>query len=196
MGDLNRSSADVTGLLRAWGQGDLAARDQVLELLYHELRRQAAGRLRREGAGHVLQPTALVHETYLRLVDQRQADWRNRSQFFAVASEMMRRILVDHARRRLMAKRSGQWTRVAVEDDAAIGTPPDVDLLDLDTALSELASFDPRKSRIAEMRFFAGLALEEIGEALAISRATVEREWQTARAWLFHRLTQGASDDA
>ena len=170
MGPLNRSSADVTGLLRAWGQGDLAARDQVLELLYHELRRQAAGRLRREGAGHVLQPTALVHETYLRLV--------------------------DHARRRRMAKRSGQWTRVVVGDDAMIAHPPDVDLLDLDRALSELASFDPRKSRIAEMRFFAGLPLEEIGDALAISRATVEREWQTARAWLFHRLTQGASDDA
>ena len=193
---LNRSSDDGTGLLRAWGRGDLAARDQVLELVYHELRRQAAARLRRERPGHVLQPTALVHETYLRLVDQRQADWCNRSQFFAVTSELMRRILVDHARRRMMAKRSGQWTRVVVDDDTAIGHPPDVDLLDLDAALSELASFDPRKSRIAEMRFFAGLPLEEIGDALAISRATVERDWQMARAWLFRRLTQGPTDDA
>src|SRR5687767_10183415 len=173
----NRTSADVTGLLRAWGQGDLAARDEVLELMYQALRRQAAARLRREGRAHVLQPTALVHETYLRLVDQRQADWCNRSQFFAVASELMRRILVDHARRRMMAKRSGQWTRVMVADDVAIGHPPDVDLLDLDAALSELGSLDPRKSRIAEMRFFAGLSLEQISETLAISRATVEREW-------------------
>src|ERR671912_2883601 len=110
-----------------------------MELVYQELRRQAAARLRRERPGHVLQPTALVHETYLRLIDQRQADWDNRSQFFAVASELMRRILVDHARRRMMAKRSGRWTRVVVEDDAAVGHPADVDLLDLDAALSELA---------------------------------------------------------
>ena len=193
---MNRSSGDVTGLLRAWGRGDVGARDQVLDLVYRELRRQAAARLRREGPGHVLQPTALVHEAYLRLVDQRQADWCNRSQFFAVASELMRRILVDHARRRMMAKRSGQWTRIVADDDAAIGHPRDVDLLDLDAALSELASFDSRKSRIAEMRFFVGLPLEEIAEALAIPRATVEREWQLARAWLFRRLTQGPSDDA
>lgn len=193
---VTRSSADVTGLLRAWRQGDLGARDQVLDLVYHELRRQSAARLRREGPGHVLQPTALVHETYLRLVDQRQVEWCNRSQFFAVASELMRRILVDHARRRKMAKRSGRWTRVVVEDDAAIGYPRGVDLLDLDAALSELEALDARKGRIAEMRFFVGLPLEEIGDALAISRATVEREWQMARAWLFRRLTRGPSDDA
>ena len=167
-----------------------------MELVYRELRRQAAARLRREGPGHLLQPTALVHETYLRLVDQRQTDWCNRSQFFALASELMRRVLVDHARRRMMAKRSGQWTRVVVSDDASIGHPPAVDLLDLDAALSALATFDPRKSRIAEMRFFAGLPLEEIADLWTISRATVEREWQMARAWLFRRLTQGPGDDA
>ncbi len=194
-GYLTRSSVDVTGLLRAWGGGDLAARDQALQLVYQELRRQAAARLRREAPGHILQPTALVHETYLRLIDQRQALWSDRSHFFAVASELMRRILVDHARRRLTAKRSGQWTRVVADDDVAIAHPQDVDVLDLDAALSELESFDARKSRIAQMRFFAGLSLEEIGDALAISRATVEREWQMARAWLFRRLTQGATDD-
>lgn len=185
----------MTGLLRAWGRGDLAAREQLLELVYHELRRQAAARLRREARGHLLQPTALVHETYLRLIDQRQADWSNRAQFFAVASELMRRILVDHARWRMRAKRSGQWTRVAVEENSALDHPRDIDVLDLDTALCELASFDPRKSRIAELRFFAGLPLEEVAETLSISRSTVEREWQTARAWLFRRLTQGVVDD-
>lgn len=186
----------MTGLLQAWSRGDLAARDQVLELVYQDLRRQAAARLRRETPGHVLQPTALVHETYVRLVDQRQTAWCNRSQFFAMASELMRRILVDHARRRMMAKRSGRWTRVVVDEDVAVGHPRGVDILDLDDALTELASFDLRKSRIAELRFFAGLALEEVADALSISRSTVEREWQTTRAWLFRRLTQGANHDA
>ena len=165
-------------------------------MVYQELRRNAAARLRREAPGHILQPTALVHETYLRLIEQRQATWNDRSHFFALASELMRRILVDHARRRLTAKRSGQWTRVVVGDDVAVGHPPDVDLLDLDEALCELESFDPRKSRIAQMRFFAGLSLTEIGDVLAISRATVEREWQLTRAWLFRRLSDGARDDA
>ena len=187
----------MTALLRAWSQGDLVARDHLVEVVHQELRRRAAARLRRERPGHVLQPTALVHEAYLRLVDQRHAQWHNRGHFFAVASEMMRRILVDHARRRKMAKRSGGWARVTLDEAVMTHDPANVDLLDLDAALSELASFDPRKSRVAELRFFGGLSLEDIGEALSISRATVEREWQAARAWLYRRFTRRPDvDDA
>ena len=181
---------DVTGLLRAWRGGDFAARDRLVEVVYQELRRRAAARLRRERPGHVLQPTALVHEAYLRLVDQRQTDWRNRGHFFAVASEMMRRILVDHARRRKMAKRSGGWARVTLDEAVAQHNPQDIDVLDLDAALVDLASFDHRKSRVAELRFFGGLSLEDISKTLGISRATVEREWQAARAWLYRRVTR------
>jgi RNA polymerase sigma-70 factor (ECF subfamily) len=189
-GHVNHASEDVTGLLRAWSGGDADARDQLVDVVHQELRRRAAARLRRERPGHVLQPTALVHEAYLRLLPERHPDWQNRAQFFAVASEMMRRILVDHARRRKMTKRSGGWTRVALDEAVAIGTPPDVDVLDLDLALSELASFDRRKSRVAELRFFGGMSLEEIAEAVGTSRATVEREWQAARAWLYRRVTE------
>jgi RNA polymerase sigma factor (TIGR02999 family) len=185
----------VTGLLQAWVGGELRARDQLMLVVYEELRRRAAARLRRERPGHVLQPTALVHEAYLRLVGQRHTDWQNRAHFFAVASEMMRRILVDHARRRKMAKRSGGWARVTLDEPVAQCDPPDVDLLDLDAALSELASFDPRKSQVAELRFFGGLSLDEIAHARGISRATVERDWQAARAWLYRRVTRHPDGD-
>ena len=188
------SDHDVTELLHAWGGGDLAARDELIMVVQQELRCRAAARLRRERHGHVLQPTALVHEAYLRLVGQRHHDWQNRGHFYAMASEMMRRILVDHARRRRMAKRSGGWARVTLDDAAAQQDPPDVDLLDLDAALSELASFDPRKSRVAELRFFGGLSLDDIAGSQGISRATVEREWQAARAWLYRRLAQRGPD--
>lgn len=181
---------DVTALLHAWSGGDFAARDQLVEVVHQELRRRAAARLRRERPGHVLQPTALVHEAYLRLVDQRHTDWRNRGHFFAVASELMRRILVDHARRRQMAKRSGGWARVTLDETVGQRDPQDIDVLDLDAALADLASFDHRKSRVAELRFFGGLSLEDVASALGISRATVEREWQAARAWLYRRVTQ------
>ena len=174
--------------MHAWGGGDLAARDTLMGMVHHELRCRAAARLRRERPGHVLQPTALVHEAYLRLVDQHHTDWQNRAHFFALASEMMRRILVDHARRRNMAKRSGGWARVTLEDDVVLDGPPDVDVLDLDAALSELASFDPRRSQVAELRFFGGLSHDEVAHSLGISRATVERDWQVARAWLYRRL--------
>jgi RNA polymerase sigma factor (TIGR02999 family) len=189
-GQPNRSRGDVTSLLHAWAGGDLRARDQLMLVVYEELRRRAAAKLRRERPGHVLQPTALVHEAYLRLVGQRHTDWQNRAHFFAVASEMMRRILVDHARRRQMAKRSGGWARVTLDEPVVQCEPPDVDLLDLDAALSELTAFDARKSRVAELRFFGGLSLDEIAQELGISRATVEREWQAARAWLYRRVTR------
>ena len=190
MGDSNH---DVTELLRAWTLGDLEARDRAMALVYRELRRRAAAHLRRERAGHTLQPTALVHEAYLRLVDQRDAVWQNRAQFLAVVSQMMRRILVDHARARLAAKRSGRWARITLgsADDAVVASNQ-IDLLDLDAALNRLATFDARKSRIAELRFFGGLSLEEMGQLLDVSPKTVERDWQAARAWLFKTLSGAA----
>jgi RNA polymerase sigma factor (TIGR02999 family) len=182
------SPLGISGLLKAWGRGDLAARDELMPLVYDELRRRAKTYLRREPGGHALQPTALVHETYLRLTKQERIAWQNRAQFYGVAAQMMRRILVDHARARRMAKRSGRWARVPLANVVATRQPPDVDLLDLHAALDELASFDGRKSQVAELRFFGGLSLEEIAHVLHISLATAEREWQAARAWLFSRL--------
>ncbi|HEU4892190.1 MAG TPA: sigma-70 family RNA polymerase sigma factor [Vicinamibacterales bacterium] len=180
----------MTQLLQAWGAGDVAARDRLLPLVYRELHRRAIAQMRRERQGHTLQPTALVHEAYLRLVNQERAVWEHRTQFFRVASEMMRRILVDRARAHAMAKRSGRWSRVSLDEAVAVVPATDVDVLDLDAALTRLAAFDARKSQIAELRFFAGLSLEEIADALASSRATVERDWQKARAWLFKELSQ------
>ena len=178
----------MTVLLQAWSAGDLAARDEVMDVVYRELRRRAAGQLRRERRGQTLQPTALVHEAFLRLVDQRRVVWQNRGQFFGVACQMMRRILVDRARAHRMAKRSGQWARVTLDEGARITPPVDVDVLDLDAALTRLAAFDPRKSQLAELRFFGGLSLEEAGGALGISIGTAERDWQAARAWLQKEL--------
>ena len=186
------SAADVTGLLHAWAEGDASARDRLIPLVYEELRRRAAAHLRRERRAQALQPTDLVHEAYLRLVNQSRAVWLNRAQFFAVAAEIMRRVLVDRARAGLAAKRSGQWSRVTL-DPSAVGAvaadPVDADVLDLDAALTALAAIDARRSRVAELRFFAGLSLQEIGAVLDVSLATVERDWQLARAWLFDALS-------
>jgi RNA polymerase sigma-70 factor (ECF subfamily) len=187
-----RGDQDISGLLAAWSGGDVDARDRLMPLVYDELRRRAAAYLRRERAGHTLQPTALVHEAYLRLIDQKQTPWQHRGQFFAIAALMMRRILVDRARGRKMAKRSGHWARVTLAEDAATSQPRDVDVLDLDAALTELATFDSRKSRVAELKFFAGLTLQETADALGLSIATVEREWQAGRAWLHSRLKRKA----
>jgi RNA polymerase sigma factor (TIGR02999 family) len=189
---------DVTALLHAWNAGDLEARDRATALVYGELRRRAAAHLRRERREHTLQPSALVHEAYLRLVNQR-AVWQNRAHFLAVLSRMMRRVLVDHARGRLAAKRSGKWARVTLADaDEVGGSAVEIDLLDLDAALSRLAVFDARKSRVAELRFFGGLSLTEMGHVLEVSPKTVERDWQMARAWLFKTLSGDSSprDDA
>jgi len=183
---------NVTALLRAWGKGDEGARDQLLPLIYGELRRRAALHLRRERRGHSLQPTALVHEAYLRLVDQ-QVTWQNRAHFFGLASEMMRRILVDHARTRKRGKRDGAWTRVELDEAVAIEEQRDVDLVSLDRALQELSELDPRHGRVVELRFFGGLTLEETAEVLGASPATVKRDWSLARAWLYRRLKR-ASD--
>lgn len=185
---LTPADRDVTGLLHAWSGGNLAARDELVAAVYQDLRRRAAGRLRRESPGHTLQPTALVHEASLRMVDRKKIVWQNRAQFLAVASEMMRRILVDHARGHHMAKRSGRWARVTIDDAVASSRPRDIDLLNLDQALARLAGFDARKSQVAELKFFGGLSLEETSNVLGISVATVEREWQAARAWLYAQL--------
>ena len=193
---MNPSSHDVTALLHAWTAGDAAARDQLMAVVYQELRRRATGQLRRERRGHTLQPTALVHEAYMRLVDQRRMVWQNRGQFYGVACQMMRRILVDHARAHHMAKRSGQWARVTLDEAVRATSPLNVDVLDLDGALTRLAAFDQRKSQLAELRFFGGLSLEEAGETLGISLATAERDWQAARAWLLKELRGEQQHDA
>lgn len=193
---MDQPAVDVTGLLHAWQDGDAAARDRLIAVLYQDLHQRAASRLHGEQRGHALQPTALVNEAYLRLVGQKRTTWQNRAHFLAVASEMMRRILVDHARRRKMAKRSGRWAKVTLGDAAAVGKPRDVDLLDLDRALERLAEFDPRKAKIAELRYFGGLSLEETALAIDASVATVERDWQAARAWLLAQLKGGSGRDA
>jgi RNA polymerase sigma-70 factor, ECF subfamily len=189
--DMPDPPRDVTALLQDWNSGNAEAREAVMRLVYQELRRRAAAHLRRERQGHSLQPTDLVHEAYLRMIDQRRAGWQNRAQFLAVASQMMRRILVDRARARRMAKRSGRWQSVTIDETFAAAAPAPIDVLDLDAALTELASFDARKSRIVELRFFGGLTLEETGHVLDISLPTVERDWQLARAWLFKVLAPG-----
>lgn len=177
----------VTTLLQAWSQGDENARDQLFPLVYDELRKRAAAYLRRERRDHTLPPTALVHEAYLRLVGQRSA-WQNRAQFFGVASQMMRRILVDHARAHGAAKRPGSGLRVALQGDAGAVDPIEVDLILLDRALDELAALDQRQGRVVELRFFGGLSHEEVAETLGVSLATVNRDWRLARAWLHQRV--------
>jgi RNA polymerase sigma factor (TIGR02999 family) len=176
----------VTGLLRAWSQGDLQARDDVMRVVYAELRSRAAGYLRRERIGHTLQPTALVHEAYLRLIGQEQVVWQNRSHFYGVAAQMMRRILVDHARGHRRGKRGGQALKVTLDEHVAAVAPPDCDVLMIDRALAELTTIDPQQARIVELRYFGGLTESEVADVLAVSRSTVTREWQTAKAWL-HR---------
>jgi RNA polymerase sigma factor (TIGR02999 family) len=185
------TAKSVTALLQAWSGGDQEARDQLLPLIYAELRRRAASQLRRERHGHTLQPTALVHEAYLRLVGQKVA-WKSRAHFFALASEMMRRILVDHARGRKREKRDGAWTRVELDEAVAISERRDVDLILLDQALAELTALDPQHGRVIELRFFGGMTLEETAEVLGVSPATVKRDWSLARTWLYRRLRKSS----
>jgi RNA polymerase sigma factor (TIGR02999 family) len=174
----------VTTLLRAWKQGDEAAGEQLFPILYGELRRQAAHYMRRERRNHTLQPSGLVNEAYLRLARSPGLDWHDRMHFFALAARVMRQVLVDHARRRRAAKREG-W-HVTLGDADAPAAP--LELLDLESALAELVALDPRQARVVELRYFAGLDVEETAEVLGLSPRTVKREWQTARAWLQHRL--------
>jgi RNA polymerase sigma-70 factor, ECF subfamily len=164
----------------------------LLPLVYGELRRLAAGYLRRERAGHTLQPTALVHEAYLRMIDQTQVHWQNRAHFFGVAAQMMRRILVDHARAHEAEKRGGEFQKLSLDENLdASGGERDVNLVALDDALNRLAEMDPQKSKIVELRFFGGLSIEETAEVLGIGTATVIRQWRMARAWLYGQVQKG-----
>ncbi len=182
-------STGISALLRAWGRGDADARDQVLPLVYAELRRRAAAYLRRERPDHTLQPTALVHEAYMRLVGQSRVQWQNRAHFYGLAAQMMRRILVDHAKAHRAAKRPGRAWRVTLDDQIGAIDPRGCDLLALDDALTALSAVDPRLGQIVELRYFGGLSEHEVAEVLSVSRSTVTREWQTARTWLFRRIT-------
>ena len=185
------NGSDVTQLLLAWQAGDRDALDRMLPIVYDELHRLAAGYLRRERPDHTLQPTALVHEAYLRLVRQRQVDWRNRAQFVGVAAGMMRRVLANYARDRSAAKRAGDREQVSLSLVEEGQGPPDVDIIALEDALERLAALDARKVRVVELRVFGGLAMDEIAEVLGISRATVEREWSFARVWLYDAIAGG-----
>jgi RNA polymerase sigma factor (TIGR02999 family) len=183
------SPGPVTRLLLDWSDGDERARDEMLPLVYEELRRLAAAYLLRERRNHTLQPTALVHEAYLRLVDQRQVNWKNRAQFVGLAAVMMRRILVNHARDRVAGKRGGDVRRVPLSDADGPGNPPDVDVIVLHDALDQLSAIDARKSRIVELKFFGGLTTSEIAEVLQLSPTTIERDWSFARAWLYDAIS-------
>jgi len=178
------SAKDVTQLLGDWANGNKEALDKLLPLVYDELRRLADRYLRRERPDHTLQPTALVHEAYLRLVDQTAVRWQNRAHFFGIAANLMRQILVNHALSHRAAKRGGEASKLPLEEASNLSLERDVDLVALDEALARLATFDSRQSRIVELRFFGGLTVEEAAEVLGISPATVKREWTTAKAWL------------
>jgi RNA polymerase sigma factor (TIGR02999 family) len=184
---------EVTRLLEAWGQGDRSALDELTPILYRELRRLAASYLRRERSDHTLQPTGLVHEAYVRLADQKRTGSRNRVQFLAVAANLMREILVNHAERHGAAKRGG-GNNVPLEEDAAVLLPAGVDVLDLNTALEKLAQVDRRKSQVVELRFFGGLTEDDIAELLGVSAITVKRDWRIARAMLRNELRGGGLD--
>lgn len=179
------SEPDVTELLLEWQQGDRAALDRLTPLVYDELRRIAHRYMQRERGGHTLETTALVNEAYLRLVGQQKIEWQNRAHFFAVTAQVMRRLLIDHARRRHYAKRGGEAQQVSLGEASGMSQPRAAELVALDEALDELARLDPRKSRIVELRYFGGLSLEETADALDISAMTVRRDWRAAKAWLY-----------
>jgi RNA polymerase sigma factor (TIGR02999 family) len=185
------SPPDITQMLIDWSNGDREALDRLLPVVYTELRRQAARHLRRERAVHTLQTTDLIHEAYLRLVDQRSVRWQNRAHFFAVAAQSMRRILVDHARRRHRAKRGGSAIALPLDEGLVVAAEKSVDLLTLDEALTRLAAIDVRQSQIVELRFFSGLSIEETARVLEVSRTTVKNDLNMAKAWLRREIGGG-----
>jgi len=187
------SPHDVTRLLREWANGTQSALEALTPLVYAELRRLARGYLRNEAPGHTLQPTALVHEAFLRMVGH-APDCENRSQFYGVAAHLMRQILVDHARTRQAVKRGGQFVHVSLEEELVLSREQDSYLVALDEALERLAVVDPRKARVVELRFFGGLSVEESAEALNVSEVTVRRDWQFAKTWLLRELSQETGD--
>ncbi len=190
-----RDSGDISALLRAWTGGDQIALDRLTPIVYDELRRLARHYMRGERAGHTLQSTALVNEAYLRLVDCERMHWQDRAHFFAVAAQMMRRILVDHARRRNL-KRGGAVAHISLEEAATVSGRPDQNLVALDDAMEAFAKIDPRKVRVVELRFFSGLSVEETAEVLAISPVTVMRDWSSAKAWLHREITHGSPGES
>ena len=187
----NVSQDDVTAILRAWSEGDRRALDRLTPIIYDELRRLARRYMRQERPGHSLQTTALVNEAYMRLVDYTRMQWQDRAHFFAVSAQLMRRILVDHARRHNL-KRGGAVPHVSLDDAASVAGEAPTDLVALDDALNALAQLDPRKARVVEMRFFGGLSVEETAVVLSVSPITVMRDWNSAKAWLYRELTDGS----
>ena len=180
---------DLTGLLIEWGQGDRAALDRLTPLVYDEIRRMAHREMQREREGHTLQTTALINEAYVRLAGSKNIDWQNRAHFFAVTAQVMRHILIDHARRRRYVRHGGEAQRVgldvAMDEAVLMSTTRAAELVALDEALAELAKLDPRKSRVVELRYFGGLSLEETADVLEVSLMTVRRDWRAAKAWLY-----------
>lgn len=190
-------AGEVTDLLLRWNAGDEQALDSLVPIVYQELRRLAHRHMKRERADHTLQTTALAHEAYMRLVDQTRVQWQNRAHFLAVCSKLMRRILIDYARTRAAARREGELAKISLEDATAIpglsiGTESGVaTVIAVDEALKKLETIDVRKSRVVELRFFGGLTIEETAVVLGASHATVERDWNTARAWLYREINRG-----
>lgn len=193
---MSSDSENVTRLLEDWSQGNHRALEELLPLIYNELRQLAHNFLYRERPGHTLQTTALVHEAYLKLIDQKDARWQNRSHFFAIAAQAMRRILIDSARRHAAMKRGGPQEKLSLDEVPNVSLEPNVKLLALDEALTALAEIDPEQSRIVELRYFGGLTIEETAEVMNSSPATVKREWAMARAWLHQALTDQSPDKA
>lgn len=192
---MSASQIEVTQLLLDWSNGDKEALDKLVPVVYQELRRLAGYYMRRERAGHTLQTSALVNEAYMRLVDYRQMRWQSRAHFFAVAAQAMRRILVEHARKRHFAKRGGGAIQVSLDEAATVSAKQAAELIELDDALTGLEAIDPRKSRIVELRYIGGLSIEETAEVLNISPATVQREWRSAKAWLYQAIAKTRTDE-
>jgi RNA polymerase sigma factor (TIGR02999 family) len=182
---------DISALLRAWSDGDQSALDRLTPIVYDELHRLARRYMRRERPGHSLQTTALVNEAYMRLVDYERMHWQDRAHFFAVSAQLMRRILVEHARRHNL-KRGGGLQHLSLDEVAIVGGGHDSDLVELDAAMNDLARIDPRKVQVVEMRFFGGLSVEETADVLKVSTITVKRDWRAAKAWLYRELTGGS----
>ena len=190
------SPQEMTDLLAAWSDGDREALDRLLPLVERELHRLAHHYMSRERPDHTLQTGALVNEAYLKLVDQTRVRWQNRAHFFAIAAQLMRRILVDHARSRRYAKRGGEAHQVSFDEAAIVSPERGTELVAVDDALRDLAAHDPRKSQIVELRFFGGLNIEETAEVMGISPTTVQREWRSAKAWLYQAIREGTSNEA
>jgi RNA polymerase sigma factor (TIGR02999 family) len=188
---MEENSKQITRLLEQWSNGDAEVLDDLMPLVYHELRRQASGYLRRERPNHTLQPTALINEAYLKLIGQRDVKWQNRAHFFAFAAQAMRRILVDYARERKREKRGGAPENLPLDEALTIvSQEKSIDLVALDEALNKLAAFDERQAKVVELRYFSGLSIEETAEVLHVSNVTVRRDWNMAKAWLHQEITK------